>query len=364
MIGWGHAPRRPPVRPAVTAFIKSAPAAVLLALAPLMATGAAAQDLGDIAAPKPVRPLDLPAGFAQQVVADGLDAAAGMCVLPDGRVLICEQTGALRVVKDGELLPEPALRLANLDTLWERGLIGVTPDPAFAENGFIYCVYVAKEPFTHHRVARFTLAGDAVADGSETILLRGDDQATLGGGVPAGHQGGGIQFGPDGTLYAVFGEQTAGEPSQSLSTFQGKAIRIRADGSIPEDNPFFSTSEGKYRAIYSYGLRNPFALSVSPDDELYVTDVGASNWEEVNVLNRVPITAGRRARGRPPTPGSPAPPTPTGTAGRGRSPRAGGTPPTPFPTTAAGTFSPTTCRAGCGIYRRRTRRFRSRSPPG
>ena len=284
MIGWGHAPRRPPVRPAVTASTKFAPAAVLLALAPLMATGAAAQDLGDIAAPKPVRPLDLPAGFAQQVVADGLDAAAGMCVLPDGRVLICEQTGALRVVRNGELLPEPALRLTNLDTLWERGLIGVTADPAFAENGYIYCVYVAKEPFTHHRVARFTLAGDAVAEGSETILLRGDDQATLGGGVPAGHQGGGIHFGPDGMLYAVFGEQTAGEPSQSLSTFQGKAIRIRADGSIPEDNPFFATSEGKYRAIYSYGLRNPFALSVSPDDELYVTDVGASNWEEVNVL--------------------------------------------------------------------------------
>ena len=250
----------------------------------LFIPAAAAADLGDLAAPKPTRPLDLPAGFAQRVVAGGLDAAAGMCVLPDGRVLICEQTGALRVVKDDELLPEPALRLENLDTLWERGLIGVTADPDFADDGFIYCVYVAKRPFTHHRVARFTLDGDAVVDGSERILLRGDDQATLGGGVPAGHQGGGICFGPDGMLYAVFGEQTAGEPSQSPSTFQGKAVRIRPDGSIPADNPFFETADGKYRAIYARGLRNPFALSVSPADELYVTDVGASNWEEINVL--------------------------------------------------------------------------------
>ena len=216
----------------------------LLCLAPLPAA-AAGGDLAEIAAPKPVRPLDLPAGFAQRVVAGGLDAASGMCVLPDGRILICEQTGALRVVENDELLPEPALRLTNLDTLWERGLIGVTADPDFAENGFIYCVYVAAEPFTHHRVARFTLDGDRVVGGSEKILLKGDDQATLGGGVPAGHQGGGIAFGPDGFLYAVFGEQTAGEPSQSLSTFQGKAVRLHPDGSIPQDNPFFDDRRGE-----------------------------------------------------------------------------------------------------------------------
>ena len=264
----------------------SSAAARIAVLLPLLALPAtiAAGELADIAAPKPVTALSLPDGFAQRVVADGLTGAAGMVVTPDGRVLICEQTGTLRVVKDDALLPEPALTLANLDTLWERGLIGVEIDPDFAANGFIYCVYVAAEPFTHHRVSRFTLDGDAVVPGSEKILLKGDDQSTLGGGVPAGHQGGGIRFGADGMLYVVIGEQTAGDPSQSLATFQGKALRIARDGSIPADNPFFDTADGKYRAIYGYGLRNPFALSVGPDRAMWVTDVGASTWEEVNVL--------------------------------------------------------------------------------
>src|SRR5947209_1553183 len=76
-------------------------------------------------------PFDVPDGFAQQPVAAGLTGATGMTVAPDGRVFVCEQTGALRVVKGDVLLPEPFVRL-DVDSSWERGLLGVTLDPDFA----------------------------------------------------------------------------------------------------------------------------------------------------------------------------------------------------------------------------------------
>jgi uncharacterized repeat protein (TIGR03806 family) len=225
---------------------------------------------------------DLPDGFASQVVAAGFTGATAMAVAPDGRVFVCEQTGTLRVVKNGALLPAPALRL-DVDSQWERGLIGITLDPRFADNGHLYVVYVSPRPFPHHVVSRFTLRGDAADPTSETILLEGDDQRTMGGAIPAGHQGGGIRFGQGGKLYVSLGEQTAGDPSQRLDTLLGKLLRLNPDGSIPPDNPFLDRTAGKYRAIWAYGLRNPFGLSVQPHTgRMFVNDVGASRWEEVN----------------------------------------------------------------------------------
>ena len=227
-------------------------------------------------------PVGLPPGFRRETVAEGLTAVTAMAVAPDGRVFVCEQGGTLRVVKDDRLLPEPVLQV-EVDSLWERGLIGVAVDPDFARNGFFYVCYVARTPFTHHRIARFTMEGDRVLPGSERILLRGDDQAGLGGKVPAGHQGGGLRFGRDGMLYVGIGEQTAGTPSQRLDTFQGKLLRIAPDGSIPADNPFRDEAEGKYRAIWAKGLRNPFSFAVQPGTgRIFVNDVGETRWEEVN----------------------------------------------------------------------------------
>jgi glucose/arabinose dehydrogenase len=186
------------------------------------------------------------------------------------------------VIKGGRLLPEPFLTLA-VDSRWERGLIGVAPDPDFAANRFIYLTYVAAQPYPHHRVSRFTAQGDAAAPGSEVVLLRGDDQRKLGGQTPAGHQGGALHFGKDGKLYVAIGEQTAREPAQRLDTFQGKLLRINPDGTIPEDNPFYAKAEGKYRAIWAIGLRNPFTFAVQPGTgRIFINDVGDNKWEEVD----------------------------------------------------------------------------------
>jgi uncharacterized repeat protein (TIGR03806 family) len=225
---------------------------------------------------------DLPPGFSDTVIATGLTGATALAVAPDGRVFVCEQTGALRVLKDDVLLPAPFLTVA-VDSYWERGLIGVAFDPDFAKNQYVYICYVAPAPYPHHRVSRFTARGDVAVPGSEVVLLEGDDQTKLGGSVPAGHQGGGLHFGKDGKLYIGIGEQTAASPAQRLDSLLGKLLRINPDGSIPEDNPFYHQATGKYRAIWALGLRNPFAFAVQPGTgRIFINDVGNSRLEEIN----------------------------------------------------------------------------------
>ena len=227
----------------------------------------------------------LPPGFTWAEIASGITGATAMAVAPDGRVFVCEQTGTLRVVKDGKLLDRPFLRV-EVDSWWERGLIGVALDPDFAKNGFVYTCYVARGPYPHHRISRLTARGDVAIEGSEVVLLEGDDQTPIGGQYPFGHQGGAIHFGKDGKLYVGLGEQSVGWPAQRTDMLQGKLLRINPDGSIPDDNPFVATVEGKYRAIWALGLRNPFTFAVQPGTgRIAIGDVGGAR-EEINLAAR------------------------------------------------------------------------------
>jgi glucose/arabinose dehydrogenase len=223
----------------------------------------------------------LPPGFAAETVATGLTGATALETAADGRVFVCEQTGALRVVKGGKLLPEPFARLP-VDSSWERGLIGVTVAPDFPRSPHVYVCYVAAKPYPHHVVSRLTAAGDVAEPGSEKVLFEGDDQRKLGGPKPDGHQGGAIHFGADGKLYVALGEQTAEKPAQQLNSLLGKILRLNPDGSIPADNPFVKTAEGKYRAVWALGCRNPFGFAVQPKTgRIFINDVGG-RAEEVN----------------------------------------------------------------------------------
>jgi uncharacterized repeat protein (TIGR03806 family) len=229
----------------------------------------------------PLRADALPEGFTQAAVVAGLTGATAMEVAPDGRVFVCEQTGALRVVKGDRLLPEPFVRV-RVDSSWERGLLGVALGPRFADNGFVYLCYICPTPYPHHRVSRFTARGDKAVPGSEVVLFEGDDQEKLGGGVKNGHQGGALHFGRDGKLYLAIGDQTAGAPAQDLSSLLGKILRLNPDGTIPTDNPFYGRTTGKYRAIWAMGLRNPFTFAVQPGTgRMFINDVGGA-CEEVN----------------------------------------------------------------------------------
>ena len=225
--------------------------------------------------------LTLPRGFKADVVAAGLTGVTALEVSRDGRIFVAEQTGTLRVIKNGKLLAKPFVKLP-VEATWERGLIGVTVAPDFPRTPHVFVCYVAAKPYPHHVISRFSARGDQAEPGSEKILFVGDDQRKLGGSVPAGHQGGAIHFGKDGKHYIAIGDQTAGKPAQELNSLLGRLLRINADGSIPNDNPFFSKATGKYRAAWVLGLRNPFTFAVQPETgQLFINDVGGVA-EEIN----------------------------------------------------------------------------------
>ena len=217
------------------------------------------------------------AGFTDTLIASGLSRPTAMALAPDGRVFVCEQGGTLRVVKNGTLLTTPFVSV-TVSSVGERGLLGVAFDLNFATNGFVYVYYTALTPTIHNRVSRFTAAGDVATAGSETIIL---ELETL---SATNHNGGAIHFGPDGKLYVAVGENAVGSNAQSLNNRLGKMLRINADGSIPSDNPFFTTALGANRAIWALGLRNPFTFAFQPlSQNLFINDVGQNAWEEINL---------------------------------------------------------------------------------
>jgi putative heme-binding domain-containing protein len=226
-------------------------------------------------------PVRVPPGFRVQVVATGLSGATALEVLPDSRLLVCEQAGTVRVIMRDRLLDQPFVTLP-VDSSWERGVLGVTVDPSFPAQPYVYVCWVARDPYPHHRISRFTASGNVAAPDSEVVLLVGDDQGNLGGNVPAGHQGGALHFGSDGKLYVAIGEQTAELPAQRLDTLQGKMLRLNRDGSIPADNPFVEQACGKYRAIWAIGCRNPFTFAFDKiTGRMWINDVGGK-FEEIN----------------------------------------------------------------------------------
>ncbi len=230
-------------------------------------------------------PPTVPEDCTFEPVCDGLDAAITMDVAKDGRVFITEQLGAVRVVQSGKLLPEPFLRL-EVDDKMERGVEGVALHPRFPEVPWVYVHYVRKVPHPHHVVSRFTAQGpdfNTAVAGSELVMALGDDQDKTAGKTLGVHQGGAIRFGADGKLYVTIGEHSAREPSQSMESLLGKLLRFNDDGTPSEDNPFYKTTTGAYRAIYATGLRNPFGLAVQPETgRMWVTDVGQELFEEIN----------------------------------------------------------------------------------
>ncbi len=225
---------------------------------------------------------EVPPGYAVEKVCDGITGGTGLAVLPDGRILVAEQTGTVRLVKDGKLAAAPVLTM-EVESSWERGLMTVAVDPDFPKSPYLYVLSTPGKPYPHHRVSRFTMSGDTA--GEEKVLFEGDNQNEMPGTTKNGHQGGGLAIGKDGKLYVGIGEQTSMLPAQELTSLLGKILRLNRDGSIPEDNPFYTKAQGKYRAIWALGMRNPWALAVQPGTgRVYANDVGASAWEEVDEI--------------------------------------------------------------------------------
>jgi glucose/arabinose dehydrogenase len=249
-------------------------AALLLPAKPNVASTTTPEP-GPLSRPEPFA--TLPSGFAESLVAGEIASPTAMAFAPDGRLFVCEQGGALRVIKNDALLPTPFVTL-TVNSAGERGLLGVAFDPEFTTNNFVYLYYTATTPTIHNRVSRFTANGDTAVPGSEVFILDLDNLSSA-----TNHNGGALHFGVDGKLYIAVGENANETNSQTLGNLLGKMLRINPDGSIPGDNPFFGTAEGKNRAIWALGLRNPFTFAIQPGTgRIFINDVGQSTWEEIN----------------------------------------------------------------------------------
>ena len=224
--------------------------------------------------------VDLPAGFTRSVHAAGFGGGLLTAAVfrPDGSMLVLEKGGAIRVVRDGTLLPTPFATL-TVDGGGERGLLGIVLDPEYASNGYLYVYYTSVDGGAHNRLSRLTAAGDVVAAGSEVVLVDLEPLSAAGN-----HNGGAIAIGADGKLYAAVGDNADPGLAQSLTSRLGKILRYDLDGSIPADNPLVGATTGVYQAIWALGLRNPFTFGFHPGTgRMHINDVGQDAWEEINL---------------------------------------------------------------------------------
>jgi len=226
----------------------------------------------------------VPAGFTQRTVMRRLARGTDMAFAPDGRLFITLKSGVVRFRRTNGSVGTLLNFSRKINDEGERGLLGIAVDPRFARNNRLYLVYTHRATGRlplHNRLVRVTVRGGRLAPGSERLLFRFN-------GLQAGnHNGGSVQIGPDGKLYVSHGENNRGAQAQSLRNLLGKIVRLNRNGTIPRDNPFFNRANGRNRAIWARGLRNPFKFTFDPrTGRGFVNDVGEQTWEEINRLRR------------------------------------------------------------------------------
>jgi glucose/arabinose dehydrogenase len=201
-----------------------------------------------------------------------------MAFAPDGRLFVTEQSGRVRVVRDGAPLATPFLTLP-VDATVERGLLGVAFAPDFETSGHVYVYYTRAGPDGPlDQVSRFTASPtqpDVALPASEVVIL---------GGIPSApfHNGGALHFAADGTLLVAVGDGEDSSEAQLRTSLLGKILRLGADGRIPRDNPFVGEA-GTRPEIWAYGFRNPFTFAVEPGSgRVFINDVGVATSEEID----------------------------------------------------------------------------------
>ncbi|MDP9295547.1 MAG: PQQ-dependent sugar dehydrogenase [Actinomycetota bacterium] len=202
--------------------------------------------------------------------ADSLSFPTNMGFSPDGRLFFTEKdTGRIRIVENGKLLPTPFATL-NVVPGGETGLLGLALDPAFPRRPWVY-VYYTDAADGRNRLVRIEAHGDT-----------GGAPQTLLDLLPATgiHNGGDLAFGADGKLYVTVGETGQMSRAQDVNDLGGKVLRLNPDGSVPPDNPF-----GSDNPAFTMGLRNSFGLCVDPKTgALWETENGPTQDDEVNLI--------------------------------------------------------------------------------
>jgi glucose/arabinose dehydrogenase len=259
----------------------------------------------------------VPPGF-EETRLTGFDGAMSLAFAPDGQLLIAGRTGWLRIYRDGKLSPVVLDLKSKVCWGHERGMVGITTDPRFEANRHFYLYYTYDKhragrpgrcPTKNrrapvNRVSRFTLGRGGVVDpASEVVLI---DNIPSWSGI---HNGGDLEFGPDGYLYVSVGDGgcdyardsgcfARNDAARDRNVLLGKILRITRNGRAPKSNPFVGrraarcSRTGRARAgricreTWAWGLRNPFRFAFDPQarrSRMYINDTGDSSWEEVDL---------------------------------------------------------------------------------
>jgi len=207
---------------------------------------------------------------ATEVVAQNLKIPWELVFLPDGEMMVTERPGTLLMLKSGRKIP-----ISGVKPIGEGGLLGMVLHPKFNENRYIY-LYLTSESGnqTINEVDRYVLDGNTLKD--KKVIISNIRAA-------ANHDGGRMAFGTDGNLYITVGDAQNENDSQNTSSLNGKILRLKDDGSIPNDNPFGN-------AVYSYGHRNPQGLAWDDTGRLWATEHGRSGvlsgLDELNLIEK------------------------------------------------------------------------------
>lgn len=259
-----------------------------IALCCAIASLAGCEDAGaglDPMPPDTMPPDTTPPGLRMTRVATGLSSPV-LLTAPAGdpRSFVVEQTGHVRILSNGAVLPTPFLDITDrVVGGGERGLLGLAFHPDYASNGFFYVHYTGAGGAS--RIARFSVTGDPdIADPSSELLILEVPQPA------SNHNAGMLEFAPDGTLFIAMGDGGgSGDPQgngQNTTTLLGAMLRVDVDGgtpyAIPPDNPF-PTSGPDRAEIWAWGLRNPWRFSIDPvGAHIWIGDVGQDRAEEIN----------------------------------------------------------------------------------
>lgn len=222
------------------------------------------------------------AGARVRVVpfASGLEHPWGMAFLPDGRLLVTERPGRLRLLDQNGAIRATVSGVPEVVAEGQGGLLDIALDPDFQHNRWVYLSYA--EPrggrMAATAVARARLSADATALTDRAVIFRQEPAWT-----GRNHFGSRLAFAPDGTLFITLGERfDLRAKAQDLSTTLGKVVRIHPDGTIPADNPF-RDRPGARPEIYSYGHRNVQGAAIAPGTgQLWTVEHGARGGDEVN----------------------------------------------------------------------------------
>jgi glucose/arabinose dehydrogenase len=220
--------------------------------------------------------------FKVEAHAKGLVYPWGLAFLPDGRQLVTERPGRLRVIgKDGRLSP-PVKGVPEVYASGQGGLLDVALSPDFASSKLIFLSFAERREggsaATAVARAKLTLDGDGGRLDDAQVIFR--QQPAASGGR---HFGSRLVFARDGNLFITVGERGQQNMAQDLGTHLGKVIRLRADGSVPPDNPFIGKA-GARPEVWSYGHRNIQAAALNPaTGKLWTIEHGARGGDELNI---------------------------------------------------------------------------------